>query len=268
MSVPDQTPVADFLSLARLDGRAFVVLGAGNGMGRQAAHALRQAGATVVCVDQVHKLADAVAGELDGVPLAADITQRAEVERVFATAAQQAGPIRGVVDVVGIATNDPILDATDETWRSQFEIVVDHAFLALQVGGRAIARAGGGAMVFVGSISGLATIENQSVYGAAKAALHHLVACAGTELAGSGVRVNAVAPGFVRTPRLLERMSAAQWEAVASAIPRGAAGETWEIAAPILFLASDLASYVSGQVLAVDGGTAGTLRFESISGRT
>ena len=112
-------------------------------------------------------------------------------------------------------------------------------------------------MVFVGSISGLAHVAGQAAYGSAKAALHQLVASMGRELAPSGVRVNAVAPGFTQTPRLLQILSSDQWTQVASIIPLGTQGQPSEIAAAILFLASDLSSYVTGQVLAVDGGMTG-----------
>lgn len=112
-------------------------------------------------------------------------------------------------------------------------------------------------MVFVGSISGLAHVPGQAAYGTAKAALHQLVASMGRELAPAGVRVNAVAPGFTQTPRLLTILSSEQWSQVSSIIPRGAPGSPAEIAAAILFLASDLSSYVTGQVLAVDGGMTG-----------
>jgi NAD(P)-dependent dehydrogenase (short-subunit alcohol dehydrogenase family) len=112
-------------------------------------------------------------------------------------------------------------------------------------------------MVFVGSISGLVHVPGQAAYGAAKAALHQLVASMGRELAPAGVRVNGVAPGFTKTPRLLEILSTEQWSQIASIIPRGVPGSPAEIAAAILFLASDLSSYISGQVLAVDGGLTG-----------
>jgi NAD(P)-dependent dehydrogenase (short-subunit alcohol dehydrogenase family) len=99
-------------------------------------------------------------------------------------------------------------------------------------------------------------VREEVVYGTAKAALHYLVLSAASELARDGIRVNAVAPGFIRTPRLEQMLGADQWALVDRAIPLGRAAQPHEIAAPLLFLASELSSHVTGQVLAVDGGLA------------
>src|SRR4051812_28899032 len=233
-SAGDRSPVPDYGALLRLDGRAFVVLGAGNGIGRQVAHALAQAGARVACVDRDPALAQAVAAQTKGVAVAGDITQRADVERIFAQAEAALGPVTGLVDIVGMPHLGPLAELDDARWASQFDLVLNHAFLAMQIGGAAIARAGGGSMTFVASISGVASLPGQSAYGAAKAALIHLVATMGTELAPQRVRVNAVAPGFVRTPRLNAMLSEAQWSQIAGIIPLGAPAQPSEIAAPIL----------------------------------
>ena len=260
----DDRDVPDYMNTLRLDGRVFVVLGSGAGIGRQTTLALGQAGATVVCVDQRPDLAQAVAEEVGGMPVTADISDRDELERVFGEARAHAGPVTGLIDIVGRPHLGPLADLDDAGWRSQFALVLDHAFLALQIGGREIAAAGGGSMVFVGSISGSTHIPGQSAYGAAKAALHHLVTCMAGELAPAGVRVNAVSPGFVRTPRLDTRLDEGQWQQVGAVIPRGMPGQPPEIAGPILFLASDLASYVTGQVLRADGGLSGTTRIPEL----
>jgi NAD(P)-dependent dehydrogenase (short-subunit alcohol dehydrogenase family) len=110
-------------------------------------------------------------------------------------------------------------------------------------------------MVFVGSISGMVSVANQAAYGTAKAALHHLVRCAAHELGPQSVRVNAVAPGFVRTPRLLARLDEEFWDRVANVNPLRRVAIPADVASAILFLASDLASYVTGNVLTLDGGT-------------
>jgi NAD(P)-dependent dehydrogenase (short-subunit alcohol dehydrogenase family) len=255
----DSQHTPDYFSRMRLDGQVWVVLGAGNGIGRQTCHALHQAGASLVCVDVDESRADAVVKEVGGVARTADVTDRHQVESLFADITAHVGSPRGIVDIVGMPVPGQLSTLTDDDWTRQFRLVLDHAFLALQVGGAAIARSGGGAMVFVGSNSGLAHMPGMLAYGTAKAALHHLVGSAARDLAPSGVRVNAVAPGFTRTPRLEAVLDDEGWRRAGEQIPRGSAGIPAEIASVILFLASDLASYVTGQTLVADGGRIGTV---------
>lgn len=256
----------DYTDLIRLDGRVQVVLGAGQGIGREAAHALAQAGAKVACVDRDADLADRVAGEVDGFPLSGDITDRSQVERLFAEVRETAGRVDGVVDIVGMnLAASPVMEIDDEAWRRQFAIVLEHAFLAVQVGGAAVAGSGGGSLVFVGSIAGTVTTGlRHAAYGAAKAGLHQLVAYAGKELVAQGVRVNAVSPGVTLTPRSAAKFSDEQLEKLGGLIPAGRPAEVSEIASVILFLATELSSYVTGQVVAVDGGLSGTVRMDLI----
>jgi NAD(P)-dependent dehydrogenase (short-subunit alcohol dehydrogenase family) len=254
MSGPDIEVVPDYARLLRLDGRTFVVLGAGAGMGRQCAHALAQAGARVVCVDREAELAAKVAAEVDGVAHAADVTVAAELARVFA----EAGPITGLVDVVGLAILAPLFEFDEERYDRQLDLVLRHVFHALRIGGRAIADAGGGSMVFIGSISGHSYAAKETVYSASKAAMHRMVESAARELGPLRVRANVVAPGFTRTPRLNTMLDEQQWIDVGAGIPRGTAALPWEIAGPVLFLASELSSYLTGQTITVDGGMSGS----------
>lgn len=244
-----------YLDQLRLDGRGVVVLGAGEGIGRQACHALAQAGARVLCVDRDAALGAKVAKEVGGEAYTADITSRSEMEGVFAHASALFGAaLKGIVNVVGVAFIKPFDQIDDPTWDAQFNIVLRHAYLTLQIGGALLAQNGGGSITFVGSMAGVASIGGQSAYGSAKAALHHLVRCGANEFGRRQVRVNVVTPSFVRTPRLVERLSTAMWDRMASIVPLGRVSVPQEIAGPILFLQSDLSSFVSGAVFPVDGG--------------
>lgn len=254
-------PLKDHLSLARLDGRGYVVLGAGGGgLGDATCLALAAAGAQLVCVDRAPEQAEAIAGLIGGEPVVADVTRRQDMEMVFERARSSLGnKFAGVVDIVGMAKNARIDEMDDDAIESQFAIVLRHALLSVQIAGPLLAKRGGGSLTFIGSLSGMSAISNQTYYGIAKAALHHLVRCAALELGPQGVRVNAVAPGFVSTPRLLNLMPAEMWERLAAANPLRRVATPDDIAKAILFLVSDLAEYVNGNILTLDGGVSQTL---------
>lgn len=255
MSRTDDEVVADYPGLLRLDGRSMIVLGAGQGIGRQSAHALASVGAEVVCVDRDADLAKDVASEVDGVALSADITKRADVERIIAESIDATGRLDGLVDIVGIAEWSPLLDIDDEIYESQLDICFRHAFLAMQACGRAMVDRGTpGTMAFVASVSGTFGAPNHAIYGAAKAAMIALVKSGAVELGPHGVRVNAVAPGNTATPRMRSRSTPDSAAAQARTVPLGRVGRTVDIASALLFLVSDLASQITGQTLVVDGG--------------
>jgi NAD(P)-dependent dehydrogenase (short-subunit alcohol dehydrogenase family) len=181
--------------------RAHIVLGAGQGIGEQAAHALAQQGARVLCVDLDAVRAQSAARAVGGEALAADVTQRSEMRRVFAEADRLFGSsLFGIVDVVGMVTGTPLQDMDDTHWRHQFDMVFTHAHLAVQYGAPLLARNGGGSMVFVSSIAGLGARKGGMLaYGAAKAALNHLVRSAahdgGSHDLGESPYVPAIAGG-------------------------------------------------------------------------
>ena len=253
MAQPERSPVPNYANPANLEGRGFIVLGAGQGIGRQTSHALAQAGARVLCVDRDRALADSVSREIKGFACVADVTVRADVERVFAEAIGHFGEtLNGLVDIVGIADIRKLPDTDDASWNRNFDLNVRRAYLAIQIGARAMAK--GGSMVFVSSISGTHSIENEVSYGAAKAALNHLVRGAAHELGPQNIRVNAVTPGFVRTPRLLAALSEDFWTGLKTYIPLRRAAEPSDVAKAILFLASDMSAYVTGAVIPIDGG--------------
>ncbi|MFH8491529.1 SDR family NAD(P)-dependent oxidoreductase [Streptomyces longisporoflavus] len=267
MSEPlDTTPVPDYAALHRLDGRAFVLLGAGNGIGRQTAHALTAAGARVLCVDLDKGRAEAVAAETGGIAYVADVTRREEVRELFAYARREPGGLGGVVDIVGMARYTPLADLDDAAWDWHFSLVLRHAWLAVQYGGEALADAGGGPLVFVASVSGLTAAPLHAAYGAAKAGLISLVRSAAVEYGPRGVRVNAVAPGVVWTPRVAGLIGEEGRATNARNAPLGRVAETSDIASALLFLASPLSSYVTGQTLVVDGGVGVKFPYPTIGG--
>jgi NAD(P)-dependent dehydrogenase (short-subunit alcohol dehydrogenase family) len=242
---------AEMLSLA---GKAYLVLGAGHGMGRQVSHALTQCGAEVMCVDVDPAIAGAVAAEVGATPYSADLTQEAEVQKLFEAASARFGArLAGFVDIVGVAMFKHLRELDEKTWRSSFDLVLHHAYLATRIGSDYLARNGGGAITLVGSISGMLTFRRQAAYGVAKAALHHFVRYAAHELAADHIRVNGVAPGFVKTPSLRGKLDAAMWKRIDDSVPFGRAAIPSDVAAAILFLQSDLARYVTGNVMVLDG---------------
>jgi NAD(P)-dependent dehydrogenase (short-subunit alcohol dehydrogenase family) len=253
MTSADDSQVPDYLARLRFSDKLFVVLGAGQGIGRQTAHALHQAGARLVLVDRDDTLAREVAAEVDGEAITADITRREDVERIFQETADQ-GAISGVIDIVGVSHFSNLVDTTDEIWEQTFDLVLKHVFFVIQIAGPVLSSIGQGVLTFVSSISGLTSSPQHGAYGAAKAGLMSLVRTAAVELGPTGVRVNAVAPGGVLTPRMLPKLGEEGKRMTESVIPLRRMAVPSDIASALLFLSSELASFISGQVLVVDGG--------------
>lgn len=252
-----QEAVPRYADRLSLEGKSFVVLGAGQGMGLQVSHALAQQGARLLCVDLDAAKARAAAQATGAECLAADVTQRDEMRRILSHAVSRFGSsFFGVVDIVGAAHGRALADMSDADWQAQFDIVLTHAYLAIQYGAPLLAQRGGGSMVFLGSIAGLGARSGRMMgYGVAKAALNQLVRGAALEWAHRGVRMNVVAPGLTRTPRLLEANGDAFWAAQAREIPLGRPAETADVASAVLFFCSDLSAHVTATILPVDGGS-------------
>jgi NAD(P)-dependent dehydrogenase (short-subunit alcohol dehydrogenase family) len=262
VSTPDGSSVPDFPGLLRLDGRRVVLLGGGQGIGRQAAHALTSCGASVLCVDVDAQRADAVAGETGAVAWVGDATVRSEVDRLLVDASTSLGGIDGVVDVIGMARYADLPDINDELWAWHFDIVLRHAQLVTQVLVPAIAEAGGGSVALVASVSGFTAAPRHAAYGAAKAGLMSLVRSAAVEFGPRRVRVNAVAPGTVWTPRVAGLLGPEGKLVQEAQAPLRRVATPADIAAVLLFLTSDLAAHVTGQTLVVDGGSSVRFPFD------
>ena len=256
MTGADDSPVPAYPELLRLDGRGFVVVGAGQGIGRQTTHALAACGARVFCIDNQEELANEIAAEVDGIAWTADARKREDVIAAVEAARRELGRIDGLVDIVGMARYREALETTDEDWDWSFDMVLRHAFLFSQLAGKAMSEDGGGVMVFVASVSGITGAPRHAAYGAAKAGLMAWVRSVAVELGPSGIRVNAVAPGVVLTPRVAGYLDERSRELQRENAPLRRVAVPSDIASAILFLASDLSSYVTGQTLVVDGGVA------------
>jgi len=249
----DTENVPDYAARQRLDGRVAVVFGAGRGIGRQTVHALAQAGARLVCVDLDAPAAQKVAAEVGGESFAADVRSEDQVAAVFGAITARMGAAGVVVDIVGASQRRRLQELDADFLQHTFELNLFQAIHVTRVAAQHMAAAGG-SVVLIGSAAGITSLPDQIGYGAAKAALHHFVRGAASEVGHLGVRVNAIAPGYVRTERMLARFGPAQWSEVESNTPLQRAGTTPDIAGLALFLAQDLSGYMTGQVLLADGG--------------
>ncbi|NGN68297.1 SDR family oxidoreductase, partial [Streptomyces sp. A7024] len=220
-------------------------------MGRQIVHALTQCGAQVLAVDVDEARAVAVGKETGAVAWAGDATVRADAEALWEEAGRRFGRVHAVVDVIGMSRYGSLLELSDDDWEWEQNIVLRHAFLAVQYGGRHLAEHGGGALTFVSSVSGETGAPLHAAYGAAKAGLMSLVRSAAVELGPYGVRVNALAPGVVWTPRVSAYLGEAGYRSNVENVPLGRVALPSDIAAGLLFLSSDLAGGGGGRVVTV-----------------
>jgi NAD(P)-dependent dehydrogenase (short-subunit alcohol dehydrogenase family) len=246
-----------------LDGRATIVTGAASGIGRAASHLFAAAGARLLLVDRDEAALAATVAEIDAqggevAASVADVSDGAQVERAVAAAVERYGRLDCAFNNAGVDSFQwELAELPEEEWRRVIDVDLTGVFLCMKHEIRAMrAGGGGGAIVNTSSGLGLVAIANQSAYIAAKHGVLGLTKAAALENATSGLRINAICPGIIRTP-MAERGIAgnpAVADALASSQPIGRLGEPEEVAAAALFLLSDAASFITGEGLAVDGG--------------
>jgi len=247
-----------------LAGTSALVVGGGFGIGRASALLLGRVGADVAVADLDPDRAHAVAHELESsgvrsTALSGDVTDRAQAERLVAEAVSFHGHLDVLINMVGTAAWSPLLGLDDETWQIDLaRNLTQHLYVGQAAARQMIDQATGGRIAVVASVSGVYGAPNHGAYGAAKAGLMGLVRTMAQEWGPHGIRVNAVAPDMIATPRVLaayEAQAADPNEAAqADGAPLGRFGTPEEIAGPLVFLVSDLAGFMTGQTLIVDGG--------------
>lgn len=243
-----------------LKGRNALVTGANGGLGSHFAQTLANAGAAVAIaarkVDSLRSVKDAIAaagGHAQAIAL--DVTDPASVARAFDDASSALGAITIVVNNAGIAITKPLLEHTEEDWQQVIEVNLNGAWRVAQAAARHMVKhEQGGSIVNVASILGLRVSAQVPSYAASKAALIQLTKAMALELARYRIRVNALAPGYVETGINREFFESEPGKALVKRVPQRRIGQPGELDGALLLLASDAGSYMTGAVLAVDGG--------------
>lgn len=252
----------------RLADKVCIITGAGSGIGAQMAPMFAAEGARVVVADIDGDGARETAAQIQqaggkAVDVQVDITQPDQVAAMVQTATDTYGRLDVLINNAGVGLNCPFLETTLEDWERVQRVVLTGTFLCSQAAARVMVAQRGGRIVNVGSISGQRGAQGRAAYGSAKAGVLQLTRVMAVELAPHGVYVNAVSPGPVDTPQSRGTHTAATRQAYLDRMPLGRYGERREVAAAVLFLASDEAGFAVGSILNVDGGfDAAGLRFD------
>ena len=233
--------------------RVVVVTGASRGIGRAIAEAFAREGARVACVATTLPNAQATAEAVDGRAYACDVSDAAQVEATFAAIADEMGGIHVLVNNAGITRDTLLVRMKDEDWDRVLDVNLKGAFLCTRAVSKAMMKARAGRIVNVSSIIGDTGNAGQANYAASKAGLLGLTKSVAKELGARGVTCNAVAPGFIET-EMTHGLPAEFKAHIEKTAPAGRLGKAEDVAAAVVFLASDAAGYITGQTLTVDGG--------------
>ncbi|MCV7030692.1 3-oxoacyl-ACP reductase FabG [Mycobacterium sherrisii] len=244
-----------------LEGQTAAITGGAQGLGLAIAQRFVAEGARVALGDVNLEAAQAVAKQLDndangaGVAVAVrcDVTQAAEVESLLQTAVDQFGGLDIMVNNAGITRDATMRKMTEEQFDQVINVHLKGTWNGTRLAAAIMRENKRGAIINMSSVSGKVGMIGQTNYSAAKAGIVGMTKAAAKELAYLGIRVNAIAPGLIRSA-MTEAMPQRIWDAKVAEVPMGRAGEPGEVASVALFLASDLSSYMTGTVLEITGG--------------
>lgn len=235
-----------------LEGKRALITGAARGIGRAIAAELKGAGADVVCCDLPGTSEnEEVAREVGGQALYADVTKADEVEKLIA----DAGEIDILVNNAGITRDGLLARMSEEDWRAVIDINLTSVYLMCRAAVRGMMKRRSGTIVNLASVVGIHGNFGQTNYAASKAGIIGFTKSLAREAGARGIRVNAVAPGYIET-RLTEVLSEDVKQKMLAATSLGRFGQPEDIARAVHFLCSDEAGFISGEVLVVDGGMA------------
>lgn len=257
----------------RFAGKIAIVTGGGDGIGAATAMRLMQEGASVMVVDKDEANAKSVCARIVAAggkaeACRADIREIKDIEAMLALTASRFGPASILINNAGVGAQKHFLETPTEMLDDMLNVNIKGTFLCAQATARAMVKLGGGAIVNVSSHSGLLGSRGRSAYAASKGGIIAMTRVMAVDLSEHGIRVNAIAPGPIDTPRIRVAHNEERHAAWLRAVPLSRIGNPEEVAAVAAFLASDDASYVTGQTIAVDGGfSAAGLRVQNLEPR-